>query len=181
MNPVEALAEWGHADLSKVGHPTLKENQRATVELLRRWTLREVTGVFVYGSVGTGKTALAMRAGLRMQRRGVPVLFVRTKRLLDELRDYTYAADLRETLYEAPALILDDLGAESGNQQFMEFAVAELCALFDARFDNGLSTVITTNLTGAELVNRYGKRPFSRIRGLCESIKLDGPDLRGAK
>lgn len=174
MNAVDLLAEYGHVDLSAVKRPPLTAEQRPAAELLRRWTLLEIPGVFVYGPVGTGKTQLAMRAGERMQRRGIPVLFVRTKRLLDDLRDLDYAADLRQTVYDAEALIFDDLGAARDT----EFATEELCAIFDHRYDHGQSTVITSNLNGSQLAKRYGDRVFSRIRGLCESVEVAGKDLR---
>ena len=68
---------------------------------------------------------------------------------------------------------LDDLGQEAPHfgREIMPEVICE-------RERNGAQTVITTNLSMAEIEKRYGERTSSRLFGWCDIYEFDGPDLR---
>lgn len=80
----------------------------------------------------------------------------------------------------AEVLVLDDLGVERLRGGYAEDWVAsQLDLLVDTRHNEMKPTWYTTNLTGAELADRYGSRLCSRLcgeNGLY--VVADGPDLR---
>ena len=80
-------------------------------------------------------------------------------------------------LMEVPVLILDDLGSEPLMQNI---TVEQLFNLINERQNNGRSTVISTNLTLAELRERYTERIASRLNNPknCLVLTLAGKDLR---
>lgn len=166
-----------------------RESQQAAVAAVREWlrTLgtRDRPGLFLHGPTGTGKTLCAGRAAYWLRERGTPVLYLKAKRLLDDLRrfdtppsDTPWAADtpdrVRERIHTATVLVVDDLGAHRAT----DYALEELCAVFDRRHDFKLPTLITSNLAGAQLAERLDSRIASRIAGHCIAVRIDGADQR---
>jgi len=73
-------------------------------------------------------------------------------------------------------LVLDDLGVEF-NDKGGSF-LSRFDSLFNRRYSNELTTVITTNLTAEDFRDRYGERAVDRIRETGSFIGLDGKSLR---
>ena len=131
-------------------------------------------GIFAFGRYGCGKTAL-MRAIKPLFR---PVHFV-------PLNDPECAALMNLDLWpnwNADAMrcsvILDDLGAESA---VTDYGIKrELAAEFVVRYHQVGEgrLLITTNLTGEEIAERYTARLTSRIKELCIPRHLKGADKR---
>ena len=74
-----------------------------------------------------------------------------------------------------PLLLIDDLGTEP---VLRNITVEYLFLLLNER--EGMATVTATNLTPAQLMNRYGERVCSRLldKRQSEVILLKGQDLR---
>ena len=70
-----------------------------------------------------------------------------------------------------------DLGTEP---MMRNITVEYLFLLLNERMEAGLSTMVTTNLTPAQIQERYGERVCSRLfdRLSALTIKLEGKDLR---
>jgi DNA replication protein DnaC len=76
-------------------------------------------------------------------------------------------------------LLIDDLGKENVRSgESGEWARAELLDLLDYRMSNRLTTIITTNLTEADTLARYGAAFTSRLLGRSPAIEMHGPDYR---
>jgi DNA replication protein DnaC len=75
-------------------------------------------------------------------------------------------------------LIIDDLGAEFVTQ----FSISALYNLINTRQNKGLSTIISTNLSGSELAGKYEGRIYSRIIGADYTVlRFEGKDQRIAR
>lgn len=157
---------------------TAREHQKEVSAALAGWTMSgPAGGVYLFGPAGVGKTLMAGRCALIFRQRELGVLFVKAKRALDELRDYDDHANVdywRDRLATADVLILDDLGAHRST----DYAIEELVAIFDHRDQHDLPTLITTNLDGVQLADVLGDRLADRVRGLCQSLHLDGESQR---
>lgn len=132
--------------------------------------------LYVSGPPGTGKTLFAARASVVVRQNGLPVLFVKAKRVLDELRQFDNPAEIRrwrKLLTTADVLVFDDLGAHRAT----EYAIEELVAVFDYRSEQRMPTIITSNL-GVELADVMGARMADRMRDF-KFVKMDGPSQRG--
>ena len=77
-------------------------------------------------------------------------------------------------LKEAALLVLDDLGAE----KVTDWAREQIFIIINRRYESMLPTVITTNYTTAELVNRLGQRTVSRLVEMTTAYTVDTRDYR---
>jgi DNA replication protein DnaC len=101
---------------------------------------------------------------------------------LDEIRASYHEDDEDDYDRESPfelakqstVLILDDLGTE----KITEWAREKLLQLINYRMNNQLATIITTNLSLNDISERLGQRVHSRLKAMCEEIKIIGKDRR---
>ena len=69
---------------------------------------------------------------------------------------------------------MDDMGAEKTT----DWSMSTLYVLIDKRYSEMMPTIITSNLTVAEVADKVGDRIASRIAGMCKVIELKGKDRR---
>lgn len=150
-------------------------------DYLDNWTERKASGkgLFLYGSVGTGKTMLACIIGLELIKRGYAVKFLSVYDILRRPQGFAYAEaneDFDYLVKTVPLLIIDDLGAERSTS----FAKEQIMAVLDMRYGSGLPMVVTSNLSNEELSNPkdiIDSRIKSRITEL-KPIHMTGADYR---
>ena len=137
--------------------------------------------LYLYGTVGTGKTMLSVCAARALIERGRSVLYFSAASLFDRLADCTFGSGSRDALreftgdlYSCDLLIIDDLGTEFTNA----FVASQLFSCISERELNRHSTIISTNLSLKEMQARYSDRVFSRITSTYEICKLTGKDIR---
>ncbi len=134
--------------------------------------------LFLYGTVGTGKSFLSNCIAKELIETGHSVLYFSATDLFDTLSKYTFDKENQQENYgdisECDLLIIDDLGTEYANQ----FVSTQLFSLLNDRHMQQKSTLISTNLSLEDLRERYSDRIFSRITGYYELCKLTGPDIR---
>lgn len=140
-------------------------------------------GLWLMGSVGTGKTTLAMLVSKAALERGRSVAIYSLPRLLARIRR-TYDAQAGEQSYleffqrltSVDLLHIDDLGAEKRTDWVLE----QLYAIVDERYESARSIVATTNLDEPELREQIGERTVSRLVEICGDymIPLYGSDGR---
>lgn len=127
-----------------------------------------MAGIVLSGRSGLGKTSAAGALFLRLlaaqdrRWRGLQWLSaVRFVRARTEARGVDSPEDVDPTvLYErATLLVIDDLGKEPDTQWAKEI----IHGLIDARYLRGESTITTTELDGAQLLNRYGTATARRL------------------
>lgn len=140
--------------------------------------------IYLYGTVGTGKSFLSICIAREVLESGHSVLYFSAAALFDKLSMLSFDPRTREELraftadlYECDLLIIDDLGTELTNQ----FISAQLFTCLNERHLNRKSTVISTNLSLKEMQARYSDRVFSRITNDYELYKLTGSDIRVLK
>lgn len=128
--------------------------------------------VILYGARGRGKSFAAATALLK------PVFCdVTGPRHVGEwvtASEYCQWCNLRDTVYLAERcarsiyLVIDDLGEETKKDS------PRLSLLISRRYNNSSArTIVTTNLTGAEVRQRYGPRVTDRIREIGVAIKFE--------
>ena len=137
-------------------------------------------GLWFFGSVGTGKTTLAMlvsrhalEAGRSVAIYSLPRLLAEIRTTFDDDRGNSYV-DLLDRLTAVDLLHIDDVGAEKTSPWVLE----QLYAIVNARYEEERSLVITTNLDREALAEQIGERTVSRLEEMCEVLPLWGPDSR---
>ena len=135
-------------------------------------------GLWIQGSVGTGKTTLAMLVSKAALDAGRSVAIYSLPRLLNLLRESMQAdggiLDLLDRLSAVDLLHIDDLGAEHRTDWVLE----QLYSIVNARYQDERSTLITSNLSRDELAEQLGERIVSRLEGCCELLPFYGTDAR---
>ncbi len=166
-------------------------------------------GFLLYGRPGGGKTHLVCSTLRYLAlERGVASRYIEFLLLLSDIRAGFNAnrshMEILKPLLTVPVLAIDELGKERGT----EWERSMLDELISRRFNSGLSTLFATNYfqrqeeypvreepgrrvntRSAEfakeaesmtLAQRVGDRIYSRLKEMCEFVKLDpGEDFRG--
>lgn len=145
----------------------------------------KVFNIWLYGSPGVGKSHLSysLLHGLNEAgKKDKSCLFIDIDEMLSLVRDsfndpaskYTEVY-FKELLREVDVLVLDDLGAETGNEetkkQATDFTGRMLRAISNSRQDK--VTIITTNLTGERLNEMYDKKTLSRLSKNRRIVKFE--------
>jgi DNA replication protein DnaC len=151
-----------------------------TAEISQR--LDNGDGLWLWGKVGTGKTALAMLVSKHALEAGRTVAIYSLPKLLSRIRA-TYERDgggdsydeYFERLASVDLLHVDDLGAEKRTDWVLE----QLYSIVNERYEAKRSMVVTTNLGEDDLAAQIGRRTVSRLLEICGSpLQIDGQDLR---
>ena len=144
-------------------------------------------GLLFMGSVGVGKTHLAVSILKGLTERGFSCLFYDFGTLLKEIQDsYNPTAQTSEMSVLMPVLttdvlVLDELGASKPTDWVRD----TLAHVINTRYNEKKFTVFTTNYlddrpNGREetLEDRIGVRVRSRLYEMCKTVFMDGPDYR---
>lgn len=142
-------------------------------------------GIILKGTVGTGKTTLAIAIMRKAVEQGIRCLFVNNISLNDKLlnllnSDRKELANYDKLLRTVPLLVIDDFGAESDRNNH-SWIVEKMESIIGERYDRMLPTVITTNLTKDDIKKRYNERIYDRLRDTCDLVTFRGQSLRGNK
>lgn len=182
--------------------------QRA-LDVARRFVSGDLGGFVLTGPTGVGKTHLAVCAASdryareldawnslpaindpgERPRKGkrepvapdwcsVPELIVGLRADMDRDREERgWAERASDFAYHKGTVILDDLGREKTS----DWTGETIFVLVNGRYERCLPTIVTTNLTGAELAASPYWPVISRLAEDGELVKVDGPDHRLGK
>jgi DNA replication protein DnaC len=147
------------------------------------------TGLLLIGSIGVGKTHLAV--GIIRELilgKGIPCLFFDYRELLKEIQN-SYNDSVRTTelevlrpVFNTEVLVLDELGAVKPT----EWVWDTVSLILNTRYNHNRTTIITTNFEdkppGAcreeNLGDRIGERMRSRLHEMCRIVRMEGQDFR---
>jgi DNA replication protein DnaC len=155
------------------------------------------TGLLLTGSIGVGKTHLAVGILQSLvSERGATGLFYDYRDLLKQVQN-SYNAQVRETelevlrpVFDAEVLVLDELGAAKPTDWVWD----TVAHILNTRYNDRRTTIITTNyanlgplvsVTGdggrlreETLGDRIGERMRSRLQEMCVVVEMQGEDFR---
>lgn len=152
---------------SVLDDPLPSEALKAVQEFIKS----DLTFLVLSGGIGCGKTAAACAIIDALGGRFVKAAGVTRARFNDEAW---------ESLLDAKALVVDDLGTESLDEK--GWAAGALAELFDHRYDWQAKTILTTNLDAEGFKKRYceqdGGRFLSRLREAGRFVSVAQGSLR---
>ncbi len=141
--------------------------------------------ILLTGKTGVGKTFLSQCVARYIIDKGHLVSFVTAFGMNNLLLKYHSTFNETKSSYidmllDPDVLIIDDLGTEP---ILKNITIEYLYLVLSERVRNNKATIITTNLTMENIINRYGERIYSRIVNKQSSFitKIDGDDLRFIK
>ncbi|HUR96653.1 MAG TPA: ATP-binding protein [Pyrinomonadaceae bacterium] len=144
-------------------------------------------GLLFMGSVGVGKTHLAVSILKGLSERGFSCLFYEFGALLKEIQD-SYNANTKTSeltvlapVLNAEILVLDELGASKPTDWVRD----TMAHIINTRYNEKKATIFTTNYHDDRqndreetLEDRIGVRLRSRLFEMCKTIDVKGPDYR---
>ncbi|MEQ1643552.1 MAG: ATP-binding protein [Pyrinomonadaceae bacterium] len=144
-------------------------------------------GLLMMGSVGVGKTHLAVSILKGLTERGFKCLFYEFHSLLKEIQDsynpktFTSELSVLSPVLRADVLVLDELGASKPTDWVRD----TMAHIINTRYNDKKLTIFTTNYLderkrdGEEVLeDRIGTRLRSRLFEMSRTVQLDGKDFR---
>jgi len=170
----------------------LNKTSQIIQKYAEKYDRKENRGIYLYGSVGSGKTYSVCALAIDLLAQGYDVQMFNLPRLLNIIRSsftkesvsnestgnistaFIHNTSNVEQLTEVEILIIDDIGAEKAS----DWVAETLYHLINTRYENLKTTIFTSNLNLSELSDKIGDRIVSRIAEMCEVFKLEGKDRR---
>lgn len=145
----------------------------------KTWPKEDGESLFFVGPVGTGKSHLARAILVEMiQSHKISGLAVTVPNLMDDLRpgaDEDKREEKLHTLKTIPLLVLDDLGAQKNT----EWVTERIFVIINARYDELLPTIITSNVYLEDLRRAPGwDRIVDRIAEMARPVRMTGENYR---
>lgn len=133
------------------------------------------------GKAGTGKTFMSSCIANEAVNKGYTVLYQTAPLLMDMLLEAKFASlkdeikkEQYSNVFDVDLLIIDDLGTENLNN----IKFTELFNIINTRLLKDKKTIISTNLSLAELASEYDDRVMSRLIGNYTICRFFGEDIR---
>ncbi|MDR2004158.1 MAG: hypothetical protein LBQ74_14095 [Prevotella sp.] len=126
-------------------------------------------GLLLYGDCGRGKSLLAMYV--------IPAIILKYMGKVMRVYDTREMNECLDAILDRPLISLDDIGTEEivnvyGNKRW---AFTEI---IDAAEKYGKLLIISTNLDGPAIIERYGGRIMERIISTTARVEFKGESLR---
>lgn len=144
-------------------------------------------GLLFTGTVGVGKTHLAVSILKGLTEKGFSCLFYEFGSLLKEIQDSynsnTNSSELRvlAPVFEADVLVLDELGGSKPTDWVRD----TMMHVINTRYNDKKLTIFTTNYPDERandreetLEDRIGVRLRSRLFEMCKTVVVEGTDFR---
>ncbi len=186
-------------------HASLGRAHLMATGFVQEYDPRDGTGLLFIGSIGTGKTHLAVGIIKELIRaRGVTCLFYDYRELLKEIQN-SYNPSVQATemsilrpVFDADVVVIDEIGGQVSSEWVSDM----VSLLINTRYNDQKAVILTTNfedLPAAAAVptdepidqfrakqaarkytlgDRIGERMRSRLHEMCRIINLEGPDCR---
>jgi DNA replication protein DnaC len=144
-------------------------------------------GLLLMGSVGVGKTHLAVSILKALTERGFSCRFYEFGALLKEIQNsYNPVSQISELkvlqpIFDCEILVLDEIGASKPTDWVRD----TMAHIINTRYNDKKLTIFTTNYlderkTDREetLEDRIGVRLRSRLFEMCKTVQIEGQDFR---
>lgn len=186
-SPVTATEELSYAvqvEVESLGFKlVVDDNLKRRLSEIGRWLADpDDTGLLLYGNVGSGKTTIMdaisnLFSTKGIMHRGVNIGFKRLESVeLYQMYKFKYAEF--DEIKKCPLLAIDDFGIEPVYINVFGTDISPISELLYHRYQNRLTTIITTNLAVDEIRKRYGDRIADRFNEMMQVIVFKGPSYR---
>lgn len=127
-------------------------------------------GLLLYGNNGVGKTVLCQKA--------IPAIFLKYHRKIITHYDYNDLNTKADEILAKRLLAIDDFGCEEqgviyGNKRWV------LPEVMDQAEKRNNLILLTSNLKGEQIANKYGARTFDRMLSTTVRIEIKHKSFRG--
>lgn len=142
------------------------------VQAVDRWLSARKPALLLFGSRGTGKTVASLYALRRMGRGALVRAHELAERIAPTAEERRYG--VRQVSLSSELIAIEDVGTERSDDR----SRAALFLVVDSRQTPRRRTIITTNLTRAQFIERCDDRVIDRLRHTAAAVDLGGESLR---
>lgn len=136
-------------------------------------------GMYIYGSVGVGKTFYASCVANEIARvYGDTVKALSVTKAINDLFSTDDKSGYIDKLAEVDLLVLDDFGSERKT----DYALEQIFSIIDERYKAQKPIIITSNLDYGNLKSKTSiqyQRIYDRVIDMCIPVKVEGQSMRG--
>ena len=166
-----------------------RECMELTVNFAREYAVNfgpASANLLFQGGTGLGKTLLSGCVAKVVSGRGFTVVYETAQGAFGAFEEQKFsrgsesgeaAAEKARRILSCELLILDDLGTEMTTS----FTQSALYNILDARLTAGRKTIVSTNLSDADIAARYIPQAVSRLNGEFDTLLFMGRDIRAMK
>ena len=175
-----------HIGSTVSGYLPSNEPERIVKKIVSAWVKNfkhGCTGLYLHGAAGTGKTHLLVAIGKAIiDMHGAEVCYASAADIIARAKarfnhkdgdGESYSDPFDEAAY-AEVLLLDDIGAEKPS----EWVLTEFYRLFNRRYNDGLTTLLTSNVDLNAFEQIYDARIADRLHEMCSVVHCNGPSRR---
>jgi DNA replication protein DnaC len=130
----------------------------------------EGRGLFCYGDKGLGKTMLCYRCI-------PPIIYAVCNRVMFCYENAQEMNDKLDEVLTKKLVYIDDIGTEGMVVRYGEKRMA-LPEIVDNAEKKGNLLILTSNLSGAEVKQKYGERTFDRLKAITKHVIFTGKSFR---
>ena len=127
-------------------------------------------GLFLYGNCGRGKSLLARYA--------IPAIIRAFSRRIVSVVDCGSQQVNIDEILRRKLIVLDDVGVEVDRIDYGTRRNVVVEAINKAQDDPSTMLIMSSNLSGDAIRDRYGDRIYDRVKYLCHRIAFNGKSLR---
>lgn len=186
MKDISGAVDKSHTFESCSSKFLADNNLEKTYKIMQEWVKKypesKYKNIVLLGNPGTGKTYLTDCIANGLISKHEVVNFVTAFNLNNSMLNYHTTFDdskgsIIEPFLNCPVLIIDDLGTEPILKNITK---EYLYLIVNERIINNKCTIISSNLTPNEIIDRYGERIYSRLFNKlnCLTVNFTGKDLR---
>ncbi len=138
--------------------------------------------ILMLGATGLGKTHLSLAIASKVIEKGYGVVYGSANNLFRAVEQAHFSRgsnqhDALDSLLGCDLLIIDDLGAEFSTQ----FTISAAYNIINTRLLTKRPTIISTNMSIAEIKDTYSEKVLSRLHGSYSFLRFFGSDIRSLK
>lgn len=140
--------------------------------------LNNGTGIYLFGTKGTGKTRLTACMGNQLMQKNYTVLFTNFAEITKNIFKNN---DFIDKLAEVEFLFIDDFGTEKVTKGSEDLWLQEkVYEVLNKRYNEFKPIIFTSNYSLKELIEDRGvaDKTIDRIAEMCEVMRLDGKSYR---